>query len=173
MKNKKLMLSGLLATIGVILSPYSIPIGIAKCFPWQHLINVLSAVLLGPYYAIGQAFVVSVLRNILGLGTLLAFSGSLFGALLASLLYRRFPKIYIAIIGELIGTGIIGAIASYPIAKLLMGKEIAVYGLVIPFMVSSFGGTVIAFIVLEMFGLKRIINSSFNLYSNESNNNVN
>lgn len=161
MNNRKLSLSGMLVALGVILSPYSIPIGVTKCLPWQHLINILSAVLIGPAYAVGQAITVSILRNILALGTIFAFPGSIFGALLASILYKRFKNIYMAMIGELVGTGIIGAIVASPMAMLFMGKDVALFGFVVPFMISSFSGTVIAFVVLEVFGLrKRIINSN-------------
>ena len=44
--------------------------------------------MLGPGYAVGIAFGSSLLRNLLGWGTLLAFPGSMFGALLAGLFYR-------------------------------------------------------------------------------------
>jgi energy coupling factor transporter S component ThiW len=67
-----------------------IPVGVAKAFPIQHLINILSAVLLGPAYALWNAFAISLLRNLLGTGSLLAFPGSMIGALLAGLLYQNF-----------------------------------------------------------------------------------
>jgi energy coupling factor transporter S component ThiW len=38
---RKTALCGVLIALGVILSPYHIPIGATKCFPWQHLINVI------------------------------------------------------------------------------------------------------------------------------------
>ena len=37
---------------------------------------------------------------------------------------------------------------SYPIATLIMGSESAVFGFVIPFFVSSFGGTIIAAVLV-------------------------
>jgi len=70
--------------IGVALSPFtSIPIGIAKINPTQHFINVVSAVLLGPWWAAGVAMIIGILRNALGTGTLLAFPGGMIGAFLA------------------------------------------------------------------------------------------
>ncbi|WP_458788455.1 energy coupling factor transporter S component ThiW, partial [Vallitalea sediminicola] len=71
------------------------PIGAAKCFPWQHLINVISAILLGPVYAVLNAIVISTLRNIFAMGTLLAFPGSIFGALFAGLMFKRFANTYL------------------------------------------------------------------------------
>ena len=46
--------------------------------------------------------------------------------------------------GELFGTGIIGALAAYPIAVYVMGKDAALFAYVLPFIISSAGGTVIA-----------------------------
>lgn len=154
---KKLTLTGILVALGVILSPYHIPIGLTKCFPWQHLINVISAVLLGPFYAVGQAFTVSLLRNILGMGTLFAFPGSIFGALFAGLLYKRYANTYLAAFGECIGTGIIGAMVASPVAILFMGKEASLFAFIIPFMISSFAGAVLAVLIFELTGIKRMV----------------
>jgi predicted membrane protein len=45
----------ILVAVAVALSPFFIPVGIAKCFPAQHTVNVLSAVMLGPTYAVAIA----------------------------------------------------------------------------------------------------------------------
>ncbi|MGM0548428.1 MAG: energy coupling factor transporter S component ThiW, partial [Bacillota bacterium] len=106
MQNKKLTLSALLIALGTMTGHLIyIPIGVAKAFPVQHLINVLAAVLLGPAYAVWTAFAISLFRNILGTGSLLAFPGSMIGALIAGLLYQRFKSRNWALIGELFGTG--------------------------------------------------------------------
>ncbi|RQD74913.1 MAG: energy coupling factor transporter S component ThiW, partial [Halanaerobium sp. MSAO_Bac5] len=89
MKMKKLTFAALLIALGTISGHLIyIPVGIAKAFPVQHLINVLSAVLLGPAYAVWNAFAISLFRNILGTGSLLAFPGSMIGAFLAAYLYK-------------------------------------------------------------------------------------
>jgi len=168
MKNKyviKLTLSGMLIALGVSLSTFYIPIGPAKCFPIQHLINVLSAVLLGPVYGICNAFLISLIRNMSGLGSLLAFPGSMIGALFAGLLYKIFKNIYIGALGELIGTGIIGSIVAYYVANLLMGKNLAtILALVIPFFISSLSGVVIAVVILKISPLKTIIFKEAKIY---------
>lgn len=146
---RKLALAGILVAVGIVCSPLSIPVGASKCAPVQHFINILGGVFLGPGYAVGMAFVTSLLRNLMGTGTLLAFPGSMCGALLCGLLYKygkhRLPLAYF---GELFGTSVIGGILSYPVATLLMGSESALFGFVIPFFVSSFGGTVIAVVLV-------------------------
>lgn len=150
MKNKKLTFSALLIALGTITGHLIyIPVGVAKAFPVQHLINVLAAVLLGPAYAVWNAFAISVLRNVLGTGSLLAFPGSMIGALLAGLLYQKFKSQKWALFGELFGTGILGALAAYPIAKFLMGSSAAIFFFIIPFSLSSAGGVSIAYLFLK------------------------
>ena len=149
---KKLALAGTLIALGVALSPFSIPVGAAKCFPIQHVINIIAGVILGPLYAVSMGFVTALIRNIIGTGSLLAFPGSMCGALAAGLaakyLFRNKVRILPACIAELIGTGVIGAIAAYPIATSLMGRDVALYTYIVPFAVSSAGGAVIAMVLL-------------------------
>lgn len=145
----KLVLSAMLIALGVSLSWFYIPIGGAKCFPVQHFINVLGAVFLGPFYAIANAFIISLIRNMTGLGSLLAFPGSMIGALLASYAYKWFKNHRFAAIGELIGTGLIGGIVAGPFAVMLMGKEVGVFFFLVPFVISSLSGSVIALVILE------------------------
>ncbi|MFZ5942852.1 MAG: energy coupling factor transporter S component ThiW [Bacillota bacterium] len=151
MATKKLTFSALLVAIGTLLGHLIyIPAGVAKCFPVQHTINVLSAVLLGPGYAVANAFVISLLRNILGTGSPLAFPGSMLGALLAGFLYTRYKKNSAAVAGEIFGTGILGGIAAYPIAKYVLGSEAAVFFFVTPFLVSTIGGSIIGLFIIKL-----------------------
>ena len=109
------------------------------------MVNVLCAVFLGPWYGLAAAFVASVIRNLLGLGTLLAFPGSMCGALLSGLLYRKFQTLPAAYLGEVFGTAVIGGILAFPVARLVMGNAgAALFTFVVPFLVSTAGGTVIA-----------------------------
>ena len=158
MKTKKLTMSALLIAIGVVAgNVIYIPVGVSKCFPIQHLINVLSAVILGPTYAVLNAFVISLIRNILGTGSLLAFPGSMIGAFLAGIMFKKTRSKLYTVIGEIFGTGILGGIAAYPIAKFIMGKEVAVFFFVIPFLISTVGGSIIAYAVLTVFEKTKIL----------------
>ncbi|WP_461204936.1 energy coupling factor transporter S component ThiW [Clostridium sp. DL1XJH146] len=160
MKTKKLTLTALLIAIGVYTgSLIWIPIGVSKCFPVQHLINVIAAVTLGPGYAVAAAFSISFLRNILGVGSLLAFPGSMIGAFLGAMLYRKFKTNISAVIGEIIGTGIIGGIVAYPVAKLLMGKDVAALFFVVPFLISTVGGSIIAYVLLKILERTKVLSS--------------
>lgn len=141
---RKLAVAGVLIAVGVVCSPLYFPVGASKCFPIQHLINIIAAVFLGPLYGVIMAFITSLLRLATGMGTLLAFPGSMCGALIGGLCYKLSKRLPFAYIGELFGTGIVGALAAYPVAIFIMGKEAALFAYVIPFIVSSAGGTVIA-----------------------------
>lgn len=146
---KKLAVAGLLVALGVVCSTFSIPVGAAKCFPVQHMVNVLAGVLLGPGYAVGMAFATSLLRVMMGTGSLLAFPGSMIGALCCGLLYKYTQKFPLAYLGEVIGTGILGGLAAYPVATLIMSKQAAVFAYVLPFLISTFGGATISILLIS------------------------
>lgn len=147
---KKMCFASMIVAVGVIGSNFYIPIGPAKCLPIQHMINVVGGILLGPAYSVAIAFLISTIRILLGMGTLLAYSGSMSGAFLCGFLYQKTKKKAFAYVGEVVGTGLIGAMLSYPIGTLLLGKEMALFGMVIPFCISTIGGTVIAGILMKI-----------------------
>lgn len=148
--SKKIALAGIFAAISVIGSLFQVPVFGSKCAPIQHLMNIMGAVFLGPGYALGAAFVSSLIRNLLGLGTLLAFPGSMCGALLAGILYKYFRKLPLAYIGEVVGTGIVGGLLAYPVAAFVMGNEVAAYAFIVPFLISTCGGTLIAVVLVTV-----------------------
>ncbi|MDF2594785.1 MAG: thiW protein [Clostridia bacterium] len=154
---KKLSLAGVLIALAVVCSAFYIPVGIAKCFPIQHMVNVLSGVLLGPWYALGVAFCTSLIRVILGTGSILAFPGSMFGAVLSGLFYIKTRKLMAAFAGEVFGTGIIGALASYPIATLVMAREAALFGFVVPFGMSSLMGAAFSLVLINVMARTKVI----------------
>ena len=137
--------------MAVVGSMFSFPVFGSKCAPVQHMVNVLCAVLLGPWYGVAVAFVASLLRNLLGLGSLMAFPGSMCGALLCGILYHKTKNLLATLAGEVFGTGIIGGLLAWPVAVFLMGKaagDIAFYAYIVPFLVSTVGGSIIAGVVL-------------------------
>lgn len=165
---QKLAIAGVLIALGVVFSTFSFPIGVSKCAPVQHMINVIAATVLGPWYGVGMAFVTSLIRVMMGTGTLLAFPGSMVGALCSGLAFRYLfshlsfvKRIPFAFLGELIGTGILGAMAAYPIAKFVMGSDTAaLFGFVVPFCISCSVGALIASVLvfaLAKTGALRII----------------
>ncbi|CAH0345797.1 energy coupling factor transporter S component ThiW [Bacillus sp. CECT 9360] len=149
---RKLSITAMITALTALTSSFVfIPVGPAKIFPIQHLANVLTAVMLGPAYALAQAFTVSLLRNMTGTGSIFAFPGSMIGALLAAYLYKKTRNITFAALGEVVGTGLLGALACYPLAILFLGEKVALFGFLPAFMLSSVTGAAIAFILLKIF----------------------
>ena len=150
-RTKKLCAAGILVAVAVVGSLFSFPVFGSKCAPIQHMVNILCAVMLGPWYGVGAAFCASLIRNLLGLGSLMAFPGSMLGALLCGIAFWKSRNIPVTLLAEVFGTGILGGLCAYPIAILFMGMqagEIAFYAYVIPFLVSTVGGAVISAVLL-------------------------
>ncbi len=147
---KKASLAGALSAAGVVLSVVSIPMGPAKCFPFQHTINVIAGIVLGPWWAAGSAFVTSLIRNLAGTGSLFAFPGSIFGALFVGLASRFLPEKYkiAASCAEPVGTGIVGAWAGALILGPAIGKSVGFWFLAGSFLISSVPGAAIGAAVL-------------------------
>jgi energy-coupling factor transport system ATP-binding protein len=141
-----------LVAIGVALAPYtSFPIGIAKINPTQHFVNVLGAVLLGPGWAVFVALIIGAIRNVMGVGTLLAFPGGMIGAFLAGLAYRYVKRLDLAAAGEIVGTGLIAPVVSALIvAPFLMHKSIPILALVPSFMGSTVIGALLGVMAIRL-----------------------
>ena len=138
---KKLALAGMFCAVAVVGSVFSFPVFGSKCAPVQHMVNILCAVLLGPYYGVGVAFVASLLRNLLGLGSLMAFPGSMFGALLCGIVFHKTNKL-LPTSWARCSAPPSSAVCALPVAILLMGKsagDIAFYAYIVPFLVSTAG----------------------------------
>ena len=147
---RKRTYAGILTAIAVLGSVLSFPVLGSRCAPVQHLVNILAAVLLGPFWGIGAAFAASLLRNIAGLGSLMAFPGSMIGALCCGIVYHCTRRIGITCLAEALGTGILGALAAYPVAAVLMGLNPTSYTVyVLPFLISTGGGSAAAFLLLR------------------------
>ena len=151
---RKVAMAGVFTALAVVGSLLSVPIAGSKCAPVQHMINVLAAVTLGPGWGVGIAFCASLLRNLFGIGSLLAFPGSMVGALCCGLMFALSRKISLTCLAEALGTGFLGGLAAYPIAKALMGLQPeTAFVYVVPFLISTVAGSILAFLVLSM--LKR------------------
>lgn len=153
---KKLAIAGVFCAVAVVGSLFSFPVFGSKCSPVQHMVNILCAVLLGPGYGVGVAFAASLIRDMLSLGSLMAFPGSMFGALVCGLVYRRTKNILGTLIGEVFGTAILGGLCAYPIAILFMGigaADVAFYAYIIPFFISTAAGAIIS--ALLIYSLKK------------------
>lgn len=155
MRNKfvmKIALAGMFTAVAVVGSMLQFPVFGSQCAPVQHMVNVLCAVLLGPGYGVAVAFLASLLRNLFSLGSLLAFPGSMCGALLCGLAYWKTKNLPATLCAEVFGTGIIGGLLSYPVAIAFMGKvagSIGYTAYVVPFLISTVAGSILAGILVK------------------------
>ncbi len=150
MRTKDVARATLLTALAVALSPLNVPIGVTRVFPAQHMINVISAVLLGPGYAVLVAFSTSLIRNLLGTGTINAFAGSMIGALLAGLAWRATRNIYLSALGEVIGTGVLAVLVTvYVVAPGLLGRNLALATIGVGFLASTILGAIIGVAVVK------------------------
>ena len=145
-----MVLTAVLVALGTIGgSLFSFNLGVAKVAPMQHLLNLVTGVLLGPWWALAQAFLTSVLRNVLGTGTVLAFPGSMIGAVLSGYLFRKSGHLWLGAVGELLGSGILGALVAYPLAAWLLGTTGAVWLFLPSFFMSALVGVIVGYGVLR------------------------
>ena len=115
---RKLVLTAMFACLGFVLSTF---VYFPSMAPFQHFINVLAAVFVGPWYGFAAALLTGLMRMATG-RTIQAVVGAVFGAFLSGLLYRKTNKrLWGAVVGEVIGTGFISAMAAYPLMRLFYG----------------------------------------------------
>ena len=132
---RKVALAGLFCAVAVLGSLFSFPAFGSKCAPVQHAV----------------AFLAALIRNVLGIGSLMAFPGGMFGALLCGLVYAKTKSIPGTLFGEVFGTAVLGGLCAYPVAIFWMGKSaagLAFYVFVVPFLISTVGGAILAAILI-------------------------
>lgn len=109
----KLALTAMMACLAFVLNTF---VYFPAMAPSQHFVNVMAAVFLGPWYGCTAAFLCGVMRMMSG-RTIQAIVGAIWGPILGGLLYRKFHSIWLAALGEIIGTGLLGALTAYPLMK--------------------------------------------------------
>lgn len=142
---RKMVLTAMFACLSFVLCTF---VYFPAMAPFQHFVNVLAAVFLGPWYGLAAAFLTGVLRMMSG-RTIQALVGAVFGAFLSGFLYRRTGRLWAAVLGEVIGTGFISAMVAYPLMKLWYGLDAQSPFYYIPFYTpSSMMGAFLAVLVL-------------------------
>lgn len=150
MKSKQIVLMAMFVAIAVAGSAFiSFPAGVARAFPVQHAVNVMAAVLFGTGPAVLIAFLTGAIRLFAGTGSLIAFPGGMIGAFLAGILYMVSRRLWLAAIGEIIGTGIIASLIAVPYTSILMDTEVAALFFMPAFLVSSISGALLGVALLS------------------------
>lgn len=145
----RLVFLAMLIGLGVVISPI---LRIEGMCPMAHLINITCSVLLGPWYSLLCATLIGIIRmTVMGIPPL-ALTGAVFGAVLSGVFYRASGgKIIAACLGEVIGTGIIGAMVSYPVMEIIMGRTGLSWMFYVPsFICGTLIGGSIAFCLLTV-----------------------
>ena len=140
----------MLIALGVVISPI---LRVEGMCPMAHFINIVCSVFLGPWYSLLCATLIGIIRMAtMGIPPI-ALTGAVFGAFLSGVFYRMSKgRIIFAVLGEIIGTGIIGAIMSYPVMTFLWGKEGLSWLFYVPsFICGTLIGGSIAYVFLRKF----------------------
>jgi len=154
---RKLLYAGLFAALAVVASGFHVPVGPAKVFPFQHAINVLAGITIGPWYGALAAGIAGIIRILLGTGTVFALPGGIPGALVVGLVYRLWRR-DIAGFFEPIGTGIVGAFLSAYLVAPLVGKTGTLLFFQAAFFASSIPGSILGVVVLRV--LRRTVHDA-------------
>ena len=141
-KLKKLTILSMMIALDVVLSPLFRIEGMA---PMSSVMNVIAAVSLGPFYATIMAFVCGILRiTLLGIPPL-ALTGAVFGAFLAGIFYQIKASNWLAAFGEIIGTGLLGSLLSYPVMVWFTGSTNGLFWFV--YTPRFFGGAISGYFI--------------------------
>ncbi|CAK8054026.1 energy coupling factor transporter S component ThiW [Eupransor demetentiae] len=144
---KKLMIVTVMIALDIVLSPIMRVEGMA---PMSSVMNIIAAVLLGPFWAVVMATITGIMRMMIYGVPPLALTGAIFGAFCAGLCYRLLPKWPSAMFGEFIGTGIIGSLLSVPVMAWVTGQHNQLNWLLFTprFVGATIIGSVIAYFIL-------------------------
>jgi len=147
-KVRRSVLAGLFAAMAVLLSGIHFPVGPIKAFPFQHMVNIVAGVMIGPWYAAISALIAGIIRNAIGTGTIFAFPGGIPGAIVVGLVFRWVRRDWAALT-EPVGTGFIGVPLTVFLLGPIIGKQFA-FALLFPaFMMSSVPGSIIGYVLLK------------------------
>lgn len=163
----KMIVLSMLISGGVVISPIFRVEGMC---PMAHFINIVCSVFLGPWYSLLCATLIGIIRMVtMGIPPI-ALSGAIFGAFLSGVFYHMSKgKIIFAVLGEIIGTGIIGAIVSYPVMNYVWGKEGLTWLFYVPsFICGTLIGGSIAYVFLRKFADNGLLAQAQNMLDSKS-----
>ena len=158
----KITLSAFFIALGFVLSLVSFPIGPTRVFPFQHMINALVGIMLGPLWAVVVGFGIGTLRIAAGTGTLFAYPGGIPGGFVVGILYWHVWRRDECALTEPLGTGVGGILSAVAFAPFISSKPLpSIFGLtaqwelfVIFFWFSSVPGCIMGYAIVKT--LRRI-----------------
>ncbi len=146
---RRMIAIAMLACVSYVLSSF---VYFPRMAPFQHMMNVLTAVLLGPGAAFTAAAITGIMRMILGGRTIQALIGAVIGGPIAGLLYKKTGKLWTAVLGEVFGTGILSALAVYPFMVWFYGlpKETPFWTFIPAYVPSALMGACLGFALVTV-----------------------
>lgn len=124
---EKIVFLALMVAIDVVLSPILRIEGMA---PMSSVVNIIAGLLMGPLYGTLMAVFCALIRmTFMGIPPL-ALTGAVFGALLAGWGARLAHSFWGSSLGEIIGTGLVGSLLSYPVMVWFTGSQQNLYWLI-------------------------------------------
>ncbi|GAB6092685.1 hypothetical protein JCM31185_17640 [Furfurilactobacillus curtus] len=147
--------------IGLVLSTIVVFPNMA---PFQHMVDVILAILVGPVYATAAAIIVGLIRMLLEGRPAVAVTSILVGPLLAWLAYRIFNRSTLAAaFGETLGVGLFGAMISFVVMQVGYGLKLPSFWFYVPYFTPSalVGSLLGAFVVKALRQLTMIKKSDF------------
>ena len=156
---RHMVLTAMFACLAFVLNTF---VYFPSMAPFQHFVNVMAAVFVGPWYGFASALLCGVMRMMSG-RTIQAVTGAIFGPILGGLIYRKTKNIYLVAVGEIIGTGFLVAMASYPLMKIFYGLDAQSPFYYIPFytpaaVVGASMGVAVLLILKRSGALSRMLN---------------
>jgi len=126
------------------------PIGPVKVSPFQHAINVVAGIIIGPWYGMIAAFLTALVRLMLGTGTIFAFPGGIPGAFVVGVLYHYCIRRDWVGFFEPIGTVLIGATLSAYLVAPWKEMPVTLSFFQISFLMSCLPGSIIGFLLIKV-----------------------
>lgn len=131
---RKMIAAAMMAALSYALSTVIV---LPNMAPFQHMMDVLAAVILGPWYATLSAILTGTARMAFQARPATSLVSILVAPFLAALLYRWSGKFSMAFVGEVFGVGVLGALLSYPVMKYIYGLDLHQFYFYIPYFVPS------------------------------------
>lgn len=145
---RKMVFAAMMGCLSYVLSSF---VYFPRMAPFQHMMNVICGVMAGPFWGFASAALTGLMRMFIGGRTIQALIGAVVGAFLSGLLYQMTKKAEAAVVGEVIGTGILSALLVYPFMVKFYGlaPETPFWTFIPSYIPSSICGALIGYLVVK------------------------
>ncbi|WP_301832108.1 energy coupling factor transporter S component ThiW [uncultured Streptococcus sp.] len=162
----KLTILSMMIALDVVVTPIARIEGMA---PMSSVVNILAGLLMGPIYSLIMATTTAFIRMFTQGIPPLALTGASFGAFLSGLFYKYGRKFYFASLGEILGTGVVGSIISYPVMVAFTGSAAKLNWFIYTprFLGATLIGTAIAYLAYRLLQHQSLFKTVQSYFSKE------